>query len=632
MGNLRPGQTLPARALTTVWPLGFPVAVHLLITAGALPPQTTAWAHHAGVLAVSYLAAALVPLVARLVGVGRLALVPGWAAGLAVIVLTSAVQWAVAHRLADAMGVSLLGPTTLSALTALSGWVLLGVLGWALAGTVHTERTRRDTLRSLSSKLHAMESSDRVRLEGALRGLLGSVGRQVNRVVTDMTLGSPVDDALRTRSLPDSDQDLVVPLTTRVSERWAPQADTAGERDHRASAVTATNPLQHATPPGPLTVATLMLGVAVMGARLSSVAELLAVAVAAIITASAAAVAWWWIPRRVPITAQRLIATGASSVIVAGLAIWLPAFMLSQFSGQATLVWADVPAIVVGILAIIGAGALSRMLASEREVMADRVTQQAGRCDDVARKVGVIHHVEPRVLYSATLGTLIRTTVDLTATEVTEDRRDAALAEMATKITAELESLRVTLMPLPDDHILAIVGLWRAALGVNTDVGPRVFSRISWTAEGIRELREVIAQLMVWAVQQPGPPRTLRLDVEGAEVSLSITLPRIAAWQLAGDPGSLISEQVRSTVSPLQHPAGHAAPDTEGEPSDTRVGSVLGLRYAPRNTESLPPGVSFAAADSGGDFGADSSAGSGAGSGAESAEKSAENVSTATSV
>ena len=562
------GGIAPATALTSAWTLTIPATVHALGTLGALPLDAAMWGEQVVLLLAGYLVAGALLVLARLVGFSRLPAVIGWAAGVGLLALMGLVQWWVSHGLAALVGSSLSGLAGWGPVMAALVWVVAGAFGWSLVGRITEQARRVDKLRRVSSKLSAMEQADRVRLEGSLRGMLTSLGRQVSRVVTDVTLSSPVDEVEYTRSLPDSTNDFVAPLTTRVSRAWAPEAQTDDAPPKIATVI---------TPPGPIAIAALVIVSALATGNLSA-SSALPIVLAALISGGVAAVAWWWIPRKLDHPEQRLMVTIVASLVLAAAVLWMPVLLVTSLGGQMVLGWPAVVIAVVGVFGAVVSGTLAQRLAHRREVLANQVVNQVGRCDELGRKIAVVHQVDPRVLYSATLGTLIRTTVDLTATDVTEERRESALREMTRSITGELDTLRLQQMPLPDEQILGVLGMWRAAIGIEAEVSPSLFSRLAWSAEGIADLGAALGSALVWEAQQTRPMTTLQLASDGNEVTIDLAVSGLSPLVTVGNPGTEGPSSVAQWVIDAADDAGAR-------------GVVLRGRVVPRNgdqAEAIP--------------------------------------------
>lgn len=390
-------------------------------------------------------------------------------------------------------------------------WVGFAGFGWFLAGQgarIWRARTRCDTLRQ---DLTVIANFQRNQVQQSLRSLLRELTGRIDRVVAEMTLERPVPDQPQARTLPHRDT-LADQLVKAVDEKIY-AAITASPSLSQTSRWDGVRPMPEILQ---MTVFAGLLGSFHQGPWSSN--SLLGAMVAITIIG----VGTWLLEQisgAIPPTALRALPlVGSVGVTYGSLLVLRPSARVGE-SG-----WGEM-LLPIGLGVSVAASLLSLVLgfaASELSDRKRRVLELVHECEQLTLRQDALTSTSARSLYSATLGTLIFASVDLSNTQTRPETKDAALGTMAQRITAEVEQRVLHSKPFPEEHLRMVLGIWQAVIPLDVRVHKEVFSRFIWGDESIRRLQDTIGGFLLetYAVSDSGLSLSLREHSQAVVASI----------------------------------------------------------------------------------------------------------------
>lgn len=382
-------------------------------------------------------------------------------------------------------------------------WVVGGLVGWAIAGLIESGARRRDASQTLERAFSTILAFQESRIQILLRSLVHDLGRHIDRVFIDLTSRSHSSPEPRVRALPHHDREVVDPLAHAVARSWL-------GRDSATDTHTPNRLGLHVAAGHPLV---FLLGVAAMSVIGTSVQLSWIHGVALLVGAALLVLGGGLVRQQHGPVLRALLSLLVSTVAVTS------TLAISVFDGPLSGAWVW-SVISAGIFSIV-VGTWLLTLHEQSKRLMQSVREKASRCDSYSAKLNVLESVNPRLLYSATLGTLISATVDLTDGASSDDTKQRATETIASRIVAEFGARELSAQPLPPDHLRATVATWDAVIGSHTSISPEVFRDVLWTTELVEEFSQTWAVIASTLVEKAEGPIALSLERHDGGFALS---------------------------------------------------------------------------------------------------------------
>lgn len=480
-----------------------------------------------GLEAAAHLGATLI-LGAALAGLARFPIaVASWLVMVLAPVLYTAL--ALAHSLVAGGLMSLVAGqatvSTVSGLVSLVTWVGLGYVGWSLAGAGEKLRRSPRVIAELQQSLGSMTAYQRNRIRVQLRVLLRDLASRLDRVVHDMTMESAGSDQAQARTIPHRDE-LADQLVDTIESRLY-QA-VAAERSQVPA------PWWVTITPGRAVIVTALFAATLALASPTSFTTDGAMVFVALTIVFATHLGLHLVSTQLRPHLWRSIlvvvaATGSTVLSVSLLEV------AQAPSGPAVFWLATATALALIVVASVHTRRTLRLEGSRQHTL-----ELVRECVNLAIRYDTLTHTNARTLYSATLGTLIFASVDLTDARSKPSTRDAALDTMASRIVTEIQIRVGQLEPLPEDHIRLVAAVWQSAARVSVSFRQEVFSRFLWGDETIRGLQQRVGSLVLEAIESHDGEVVVSVVVKDRSVLAEVSCGEPSSG--FGQPGRL-SEQ-----------------------------------------------------------------------------------------
>jgi hypothetical protein len=433
----------------------------------------------------------------------------------------------------DPMGV--VAPEPFGLETAIAA-AIAGTGGWYLAGLIHRLRQRLKKLSEWERAFDAVHSFQLSRIRVLLRSVVTDLGRHIDRVFVDLTSRRPLSPEPRTRTLPHTDDDVVDPLALAVAQRWLSEPDSPIKPQTTLFRASAGHPLLFAL--WGLTVSLVLVGLP---------RDLDTFVVYGSVAVGVAALGLMGVVLR---AATPSVGVSVLALVVGLLALSVTIVIPTSFAAPVDSHWLQL--MVVGWLLSVIVGTWENWARSDQERRRGSLQFAARKAETYGAKLNTLDAVNPRLIYSATLGTLISATVDLTSGDGTDDTKQRATDAIAGRIVAEFATRELGAQPLPEAQVRSIVATWDSVMGSHTVISPSVFGGMVWNPDAVEAFA---TEWTHFALSQAGSTPSggdlvLTLDQEGLIVSRLGEHPQDTRMRLGGSahsassPGDITGQKV----------------------------------------------------------------------------------------